>query len=178
MNKNSKPKKSNASLALSLLMLSVGMLGLAYASVPLYRVFCQVTGYGGATGRADVAPVQEGARKMTIRFDANVNGLDWQFTPAHTVTVTTGEQKLISYTAKNTGKTATTGVATFNITPEKAGGYFDKIACFCFINQTLQPGEEVNMPVSFFVDPDIEKDPNLSDVTTITLSYTFFPAKE
>jgi cytochrome c oxidase assembly protein subunit 11 len=158
-----------------------GMAALAFASVPLYRLFCQVTGYGGTTQRAASAPAEIGTRVVTVRFDANVASRDlgWEFKPAQTeVRARVGEEHLAFYRAHNFGSGPTVGVATFNVTPHKAGPYFQKVACFCFAEQELKPGESIDMPVSFFVDPAIEKDPNLKDVTTITLSYTFFRAKD
>lgn len=159
---------------------AAGMVGLSFASVPLYRLFCQVTGYGGTTQRAEHAPAQAGERVMTVRFNADVagNGLAWSFQPVEReVQVRVGEERLIHYRATNLGATPATGTATFNVTPQKAGVYFQKIACFCFTEQRLEAGESVDMPVSFFIDPDIVKDPNLRDVHAVTLSYTFFRAK-
>ncbi len=155
-----------------------GMLGLAYASVPLYKLFCQVTGYGGTTQRAEQAPTSETAstRMIKVLFDANTaTDLPWDFKPEQrTVTVRVGEEALAFFSAHNTADSAVTGQATFNVTPDKAGLYFVKVACFCFDEQTLQPGQSVDMPVAFYVDPAIEEDPNLEDVSEITLSYTFF----
>ena len=159
-----------------------GMVGLAYASVPLYRLFCQVTGYGGTPGVAAAAPGLVAAaaeRVITVRFDATVNsGLPWHFEPVQrTLTVRPGEEALAFYRARNRGRAPLTGVATFNVTPLKAGAYFDKLDCFCFTEQRLEPGRVVDMPVSFFIDPAIVEDRNLDDVDTITLSYTFFRAE-
>lgn len=152
------------------------MVGLVSASVPLYRLFCQVTGYGGTTQRAEEAPAIVGDRLMTVRFNADVNGrLPWSFHPEQReVTLPVGEMALAFYRAENRSGERITGTATFNVTPAKAGRYFNKIACFCFTEQTLEPGESVKMPVSFFVDPMLLDDPDLKDVQTITLSYTFF----
>lgn len=154
----------------------LGMVGLTAASVPLYRLFCQVTGYGGTTQVADdVAP---GALEQTIqvRFDASVSSeLPWHFQPVEReIEVRIGEEYLAFYQAVNTSDRPIVGSATFNVTPHKAGPYFSKIACFCFTEQVLQPGEAVDMPVSFFVDPAILDDANTKDLPTITLSYTFF----
>lgn len=173
-------RRSNNSLALSLVALVAGMGMLAYASVPLYRLFCQVTGFGGTTQVAEAAPATVSDRQVTVRFNAYLHGgLPWDFKPVEKhVAVNVGQQHLISYTAENLANTPVKGTATFNVTPLKAGQYFSKIQCFCFEEQTLQPGQKVSMPVSFFVDPAIEDDPNLDDVTTITLSYTFFQVKE
>jgi cytochrome c oxidase assembly protein subunit 11 len=153
-----------------------GMLGLTAASVPLYRLFCQVTGYGGTTQRADLAPGSQG-ETIKIRFNADIAaGMAWSFMPAvHEIEVPIGEQHLAFYRAHNNGTRPVTGTATFNVTPSKAGYYFSKIDCFCFSEQTLQPGESADLPVSFFVDPEILDDPDTQDVRSITLSYTFFP---
>jgi cytochrome c oxidase assembly protein subunit 11 len=163
-------------------MIVAGMLMLAYASVPLYDLFCRVTGFGGTTQQAIVAPPSSAilARKVTVSFNADTaRDLPWEFKPMQkAVNVRVGENKLVFYTAKNVSDKPVTGIATFNVTPEKAGGYFNKIQCFCFENQTLQPGEEVTMPVSFFVDPTVANDKNMDDLQDITLSYTFFTAKK
>jgi cytochrome c oxidase assembly protein subunit 11 len=176
------PKQANRRVAAAMGAIVVVMAGLAFAAVPLYRVFCQVTGYGGTTQRAEEIPDHVGKRVTTVRFNADVAGQDlpWQFTtPAESqVDVHVGEDRLVFFHAKNIGQAPSVGVATFNVTPFKAGPYFKKVACFCFSEQTLNPGETIDMGVSFFVDPAIDKDPNLRDVTTITLSYTFFRAKD
>jgi cytochrome c oxidase assembly protein subunit 11 len=172
--------RANARVALLTGGVVVGMVGLAFASVPLYRMFCQVTGFGGTTQRAEKAPDEIGERVMTVRFNADVAGtnLPWTFAPVEReVKVHVGEERLIHYRAINRGKEPVIGTATFNVTPAKAGIYFQKIACFCFAEQKLDPGESIDMPVSFFIDPDIAKDPNTRDLQTITLSYTFFRAK-
>ena len=152
------------------------MLGLTAAAVPLYRLFCQVTGYGGTTQVAEALPAGPLKQTVKVRFNAEVDPeLPWTFQPAQReVEVRIGEQSLAYYRARNRSDHAIVGQAVFNVTPFKAGPYFDKIACFCFEEQLLQPGEEVDMPVSFFVDPAILDDPNTGDVRTITLSYTFF----
>ncbi|PHZ85618.1 cytochrome c oxidase assembly protein [Paremcibacter congregatus] len=161
------------------IMLGV-MIGLVVASVPLYRLFCQVTGYGGTTQKAESSTGTVLAREMTVRFNADVNQhMPWYFKPVQTsVTVKVGEEALIFYKAVNNSNKTITGTATFNVTPFKAAMYFNKIDCFCFTEQTLAPGEEVDMPVTFFVDPDIVNDKRLEEVTEITLSYTFFEADE
>jgi cytochrome c oxidase assembly protein subunit 11 len=172
--------RANARVAFVTGGVALGMVGLAFASVPLYRIFCQVTGYGGTTQRAEHAPEAAGERTITVHFNADIAGsnLPWIFAPVERdVTVRVGEERLIHYRATNRGATPVVGTATFNVTPAKAGIYFQKIACFCFSEQTLAPGESVDMPVSFFIDPDIVKDPNTRDVRNITLSYTFFRAK-
>ncbi len=160
--------------ALSLLILA--MVGLTAASVPLYRLFCQVTGYGGTTQVAEEAVPGALAETISVRFDASIGDeLPWQFQPVEReIEVRIGEERLAFYRAVNTGDRPIVGSATFNVTPHKAGSYFSKIACFCFTEQVLQPGEEVDMPVSFFVDPAILDDLNTRDLKTITLSYTFF----
>jgi len=156
---------------------ALGMVGAAFAAVPLYRVFCQVTGYGGSTNVATMAPGDIVAdRQITVKFDANVaRGMAWDFRPARRqVSVAAGEETLVFYVATNpTGRTIT-GSATFNVSPAKAGKYFSKIECFCFTEQVLVPGQSVDMGISFFVDPEIVNDRYLDDVTEITLSYTFF----
>ena len=163
-----------------LLVLIMGMGVLSYASVPLYKLFCQVTGYGGTTQQATGPSPQILERNIKIRFDANTKPtLDWDFQPLQTsMNILVGQNALAFYKAVNTGKDPIVGTATFNVTPEKAGVYFNKIDCFCFVEQLLAPQEAVDMPVSFFIDPDIVNDPNLDDVTTITLSYTFFPSAD
>jgi len=157
------------------------MFALVGASVPLYRLFCAATGYGGTTQRAETAPASEVANRIiTVRFDAQTaTNLDWEFRPlVASVQVHPGEEKVIAYRAVNHARTPVTGTATFNVTPYKAGLYFDKLQCFCFTKQYLKPGESKDLSVSFFVDPDIVKDANASDVDTITLSYTMFRATE
>jgi cytochrome c oxidase assembly protein subunit 11 len=156
------------------------MVAASYAAVPLYRLFCQITGFGGTTQIATApaaGPAADG-RVIRVSFDATVNsGLPWSFEPEQRfVDVRPGQQVLIQYRARNLSKEAVTGVATFNVTPHKIGAYFDKVQCFCFTEQTLQPGESIDMPVLFFVSPDIAKDRNADDVTDIVLSYTFFRA--
>jgi len=174
----SAPKQRNRRTALSLLMIVVGMGCMAFASVPLYRLFCQATGFGGTTQRAETAPAQIADRIITVQFDATVGDVPWEFEPVQReVAARVGETELIVYRAHNASRQGITGTATFNVTPSKAGQYFDKIQCFCFTEQTLQPGETAELPVSFFIDPAILQDHDLDDVDTITLSYTFFRAK-
>ncbi|APF36895.1 cytochrome c oxidase assembly protein [Chelatococcus daeguensis] len=157
----------------------VGMVGLAYASVPLYDLFCRVTGYGGTPQISDGPSARRSEREVTVRFDSNVApGISWRFTPeAREVTVKLGETKTVMYKFTNTSDRPTTGIATFNVQPELAGAYFNKIQCFCFTEQTLQPGETVEAPVVFYVDPDIVNERDIADIRTLTLSYTVFPAK-
>jgi len=165
-------------LALVLVAGVAAMIGLTYASVPFYRIFCQVTGFGGYTQRADHAPSAALDRMVTVRFNADVNvGLPWLFAPLQReMRVHVGETAMAYYRAQNLAGRRVTGQATFNVTPDKAGLYFTKIACFCFNEQTLEPGQSVDMPVTFFVDPKLASDPKMADVQTITLSYTFFRA--
>jgi cytochrome c oxidase assembly protein subunit 11 len=160
------------------LMALAFMVGLVVASVPLYQLFCRVTGYGGATRVAAAAPGMVG-RPVTVRFDASVTkGMPWKFEPVQRqITTRLGEEVLAVFRATNTGHEPIVGTATFNVTPDKAGRYFNKIACFCFSEQRLEPGETVEMPVTFFVDPAIAEDPDANEVNTITLSYTFFRKK-
>lgn len=155
----------------------VAMVGVSYAAVPLYQLFCQVTGYGGTTQRVEQMSDTVLDRKIKVRFDANVAaGLPWEFKPVEReVEIKIGETIQIAYTAENKSDQTTYGQATFNVTPMSAGAYFNKIQCFCFTENALAPGEVMNMPVVFFVDPEIVNDVDAKDVTTITLSYTFFP---
>lgn len=166
----------NASIGFLLGALVFLGVGLAYAAVPLYQLFCQVTGFGGTTQVSKVVPDTVLDRKMAIRFNADIDpALPWSFQPVQReVTVRVGESSLIFYRVTNHGSTPVVGTATFNVTPHKAGSYFDKVECFCFTEQRLAPGETAELPVSFFIDPDIVKDRKLDDVSTITLSYTFF----
>tara|TARA_Y100001970_G_scaffold293928_1_gene444716 strand:- start:3145 stop:3753 length:609 start_codon:yes stop_codon:yes gene_type:complete len=154
----------------------LGMGGLVAVAQPLYEIFCQVTGYGGTTQKVDSESVEMGDREIIVQFNADVAGkLPWRFKPGQReIKLRIGENKLAFYSATNLSNEAISGSATFNVTPQKAGIYFNKIDCFCFQEQVLMPGETVEMPVTFFVDPDIENDKNLDDVRTITLSYTFF----
>lgn len=181
----SKPGRNakNLKTAVTLFGIVGGMVGLAFASVPLYQLFCQVTGFGGTTRVAEAAPGATGAleaREITVRFDANVNSkLPWAFSPDQRLIVSqVGVESLATYTAKNTSDQPIVGTASFNVTPHKAGIYFSKMECFCFTEQRLEPGESISMPVSFYVDPEIATDPNTQEITTITLSYTFFKAHD
>ncbi len=161
-------------------VMALAMLGLAFAAVPLYDAFCRLTGYGGTP---QVVPGHGTpivlARKMEIRFDANISpDLPWSFGPNEKkMIVQVGEMLKTSYYARNLSSRKIAARATYNVTPEKAGYYFSKIQCFCFTSQTLAGKENVDMPIVFFVDPEIDKDPEMADVKVITLSYTFFPAK-
>ena len=168
----------NRRILVILAVVVAAMVGLAYASVPLYQLFCQVTGYGGTTqvtGDAAVEILPD--HLVRVRFDANTNpALNWRFEAVDApVTLNPGEEVVINYRATNLGDTASAGTSTYNVTPVKAGPHFMKIDCFCFIEQTLQPGESVLMPVRFYIDPDIAREPSTADIDEIILSYTFFP---
>lgn len=169
---------SRFSLVLSLVALVAGMTMLAYASVPLYRMFCAVTGFGGTPKIASAAPGVAGEREFIVRFDANVSpGLPWEFAPGEReIRLRAGEERLTFYTVRNTATADVTAHATYNVVPAQAGAYFAKVECFCFRDQTLPAGKTVTMPVSFFIDPSILDDPEMKNTRTITLSYTFFPA--
>ena len=172
------PSGKNRNIALILFVLAIGMVGMAYAAVPLYYAFCAATGYGGTTRVAEANLKGVIARQITVRFDSNIDGdLPWQVTPARPSTDKIGDVQTIEFTARNLSNKTVTGQASFNVTPEQAGSYFNKIQCFCFTQQTLKPGETVQMPVTFFVDPDIDKDAELKTVHEITLSYTFYASK-
>jgi cytochrome c oxidase assembly protein subunit 11 len=171
-------RRRNGATVVLLVSVVTGMIGLSFASVPLYRLFCQATGFGGTTQRADRTPAKAADAVVTIRFNAETApDLGWEFRPLQdAITVHPGEQRQIFYRAVNKNAEPVTGSATFNVTPAKSGIYFDKIQCFCFTEQHLEPGQSVDMGVVFFVDPDILTDPNTTDVRTITLSYTMFRA--
>ncbi|PWC37592.1 cytochrome c oxidase assembly protein [Azospirillum sp. TSO35-2] len=173
-------RRRNRLMVGSLFGLVLGMIGLTYASVPLYSLFCAATGFGGTTQRAEQAAARIVDRKVTVRFNADTNGaLPWSFRPEQKeVVLKLGETAFAAYRAENKGAKPTVGTAVYNVTPEKVGSYFNKIQCFCFTEQVMQPGQAVDMPVVFFVDPAMADDPNMDDVTTITLSYTFFRAKD
>lgn len=165
----------NKRVALVLGGVALGMVGLAFASVPLYQLFCQVTGFGGTTQVATDNPKGVIAREMKVRFDVNVErALDWTVKAATPITDQIGRVDTVNYIATNNSDKPITGQAIFNVVPEKAGVYFNKIECFCFTEQTLQPGETVEMPIVFFVDPDLDKNHELKTVKEITLSYTFY----
>ena len=178
----------NRRTMLTMFGLALGMLALGYAAVPLYDLFCRVTGFGGTTQQASESDAEvaariaasAGGRQMSIRFDANTaRDVPWTFRPTQvTDTVQIGQRDLATYTAKNNSDVPVTGTATFNVEPESAGRYFNKIQCFCFTEQVLQPGQEVTMPVLYYVDPAILQDENAKDIEQITLSYTFHKAIE
>ena len=159
-------------------LVPIAMVGAAYASVPLYQLFCQVTGYGGTTQIATAAASTVLERTIKVRFDANVApGVPWTFTPEKPVVeLGLGENGLAFYKVKNNSDRAVTAVATYNVTPHKVGPYFQKLECFCFQDRTLQPGEEMELPVIFYVDPALATDSGVKEVTEVTLSYTFFKA--
>ncbi|MEC9022756.1 MAG: cytochrome c oxidase assembly protein [Pseudomonadota bacterium] len=161
---------------LGLLLIIGVMTGLTSYSSTLYKMFCDFTGYGGTTQRAEVSSDTILERMIRVRFNADVNSaLDWEFRPVQKETkIRVGEKALAFYLARSTAEKPITGTATFNVTPAKAGKYFVKTECFCFTEQTLAAGEAIDMPVQFYIDPEIAQDRNLDDVDTITLSYTFF----
>jgi len=170
--------QKNRRTALVMLGVVAAMLGLAFASVPLYRMFCELTGFAGTPARAASAP---GAvtGQIGVRFDANIHpGLPWRFEPEQTtVRIQPGARTKIFYRAQNLSARTWTGQAVFNVSPDQVGKYFKKIQCFCFTEQTLKAGEKVDMPVVFFVDPAIKKNPDTKDIDEITLSYTFYPVE-
>ncbi len=173
-----KARRNNAPIVVVLVSVVGGMLALTASAVPLYRLFCSVTGFGGTTGVTTAETAKAASDKtIAVRFDANVNpALPWRFEPEkREVRVRLGEPTLAFYKAVNVSDHTVTGTATYNVTPYKAGIYFSKIQCFCFTEQTLAPHQSAEMTVQFVVDPEIFKDPNTTDVTAITLSYTFFP---
>ena len=172
-------KDKNARLAWTMVAIVGGMLGLAYAAVPLYEIFCKATGFAGTPQVAQEGERPVLGRTVTVRFDSNVDpNLPWRFEPAEReVKVHLGEEKLVFFRATNVSQRPIVGTATFNITPERTGRWFDKIQCFCFTEQVLKPGQSVDMPVTFFVDPEMDKDRRYDDIRTVTLSYTFYEAK-
>jgi cytochrome c oxidase assembly protein subunit 11 len=177
--------RRNAKVGIIAFLGALAMLGLGYASVPLYDLFCRVTGFGGTTqvaseGEAAKAALRATGKTISIRFDASTAvDMPWTFKPVHpTDTVEIGVRDLASYTARNNSESPITGTASFNVEPAQAGKYFNKIQCFCFTEQTLQPGQEVNMPVLFYVDPAILDDEVIGDIEQITLSYTFHRTSE
>lgn len=169
--------RKNRRMGLYVILAVVFMVGLSFASVPLYNLFCQVTGYGGTTQTAEALPskvIED--RTITIRFNTDVApDLPWEFeAEKKTVSVHPGQKGLITYRAKSLSDLPVAGAALYNVIPLKAGQYFHKVQCFCFEEQILEPGQEVSMPVMFYVDPSIADDPGMSDVNHITLSYTFY----
>ena len=170
-------KTRNRRTGTMVLLIVVAMIGLSFAAVPLYSLFCKVTGFGGTTMTAEKAPDHIVDRDLTIRFNTNTDAnLPWDFKPGKKYVKTkVGQQTLVAYTARNWSNQTSGGTAVFNVTPPKAGKYFRKIECFCFQEQILGPRQSVNMPVLFFIDPAFADDEDMQDVTTITLSYTFYP---
>ena len=173
-------KAQNKKVIFIITFIGMLMLSLSYAAVPLYDIFCRVTGFGGTTQIASSAPGSTGHPNINIRFESNItDSLNWDFySKTKTVKIPMGEEKTIYYFAKNLSDEPIVGTATFNVTPAKAGQYFMKIDCFCFIEQLLNPGESMNMPVTFFIDPDLYKDENVQEVNEITLSYTFMKSMD
>ena len=173
-------KAQNKKVIFLITFVGMLMLSLSYAAVPLYDIFCRVTGFGGTTQIASSAPGSSGHPNINIRFESNItNSLNWDFySKTKTVKIPMGEEKTIYYFAKNLSDEPIVGTATFNVTPAKAGQYFMKIDCFCFVEQLLNPGESMNMPVTFFIDPDLYKDENVQEVNEITLSYTFMKSMD
>ena len=174
--------KNNSRTVAMCVGMVLGMGGLSYASVPLYQLFCQVTGYGGTTQQIDAeaaAGVAVIDRDINVRFDANTASvLNWDFAPEkREVTIKMGEQIIINYVAKNLSKKPIVGMASFNVTPQAAGVFFNKIECFCFTDTYIEPGETLQMPVTFYVDPDMDKEKAMKALQTITLSYTFFESE-
>ncbi|WP_033925047.1 cytochrome c oxidase assembly protein [Sphingomonas sp. 35-24ZXX] len=172
--------RRNRRAAIIALSFALGMLGLGYAAVPLYRIFCEATGFGGTTMKVSEATASAIAvtdKQITVRFDSNVSSaLPWRFKPENpTEKITIGARDMAAFVAENLSSKPVTGTATFNVTPVQAGRYFAKVQCFCFTEQTLQPGEKVRMPVIYYVDPAILTDPDTKDIEEITLSYTFYP---
>ncbi len=174
-----KLRSRNARWLLALASTAGLMLGTAFAAVPLYNTFCRITGFGGTTQVAATESDKAIERVIAIRFDANVNGeLPWAFQPSQReVLLRVGENAVAYYRARNLGDRTITGTAVFNVTPQKAGQYFSKVECFCFSEQTLAPGATADLPVAFYVDPEIAGERNLDDVSAITLSYTFYPSE-
>ena len=169
-------QKRNRRVALWAAGVVAGMIGLSYAAVPFYEMFCRVTGFGGTPVRVTEGAREIAARSMTVRFNASMHGqLPWKFVPLQTeVTVQLGEERVIWYRATNLSARPIVGTATYNVTPEIAGPFFNKLQCFCFTEQLLQAGESIDMPVSFFIDPEMANDRRYDGVRTVTLSYTFF----
>ena len=175
LNNHNAIKTQNRRVIFVISFIGLIMLSLSFASVPLYDIFCRVTGFGGTTQIASSAPGSQGFPDINIRFESNTSqSLNWSFFPKNkVVTIPLGEEITVFYVAKNLSNNPIVGTATFNVTPAKVGQYFMKIDCFCFVEQFLNPGESIEMPVTFFIDPEIFKDENAKEVNEITLSYTF-----
>lgn len=178
------PQKSNKNFAFALVGLAFSMVMLSFAAVPIYSLFCKITGYGGTVARQEFSTYYhkktKGTRKINIEFDANVdNALPWRFIPKQRRTIATpGYNTLIFYETENFSNHDIIGTSVYNITPNKAGKYFVKIHCFCFEEQLIKAGRKMLMPVTFLIDPDLEEDPEMDDVNTITLSYSFFKVRD
>lgn len=172
--------RNNKRLALTILGVAFLMLGMAFAAVPLYRMFCQVTGFAGTPVVAKTESAVQGKRIMNVRFDANVSPeLNWSFKPEiNSIDVRTGKTVTIFYKVTNNSSERQTAMATYNVAPDQSGGYFNKIACFCFTDKTLEPGQTIDMPVVFYLDPALEKDETMRNVAGVTLSYTFIAKKQ
>ncbi|MDE2362741.1 MAG: cytochrome c oxidase assembly protein [Hyphomicrobiales bacterium] len=177
---NAPPPRNRRFAAFTALATACLMLGLSFAAVPLYRAFCAATGYGGTTQRAEVAPAAPGKRVLTVRFDSNVGGgLPWRFEPETAqISLRTGQTSTVFYRVTNEADHPISATAAYNVTPDQAGSYFDKISCFCFSEQTLAAHETAEWPVVFFLDPALEKDDSMAGVEQLTLSYTFFESKQ
>ncbi|HVN00241.1 MAG TPA: cytochrome c oxidase assembly protein [Caulobacteraceae bacterium] len=170
--------RRNRVVALVCGLIFCGMVGAAFAAVPLYRAFCQATGFNGTVRRATAAPTEVSDRTVIVAFDTNVRGLAWTFQPNVPSLVTRpGDSKLAFFRVTNNSDKSLTGRAVYNVTPESAGAYFSKLECFCFKNQTLAPHQTAEFPVVYFVDPRFGKDDDTKGIKEITLSYTFFPAQ-
>lgn len=173
--------RANTRTGLMAAAIALSMVGVGFAAVPIYRIFCQVTGFGGTTMRvseAQAATVEAVSKTIVVRFDANQRGLPWEFKPERpTDTVSIGARDMSIFVAKNLSNAPMVGTATFNVTPAQAGKYFNKIQCFCFTEQRLEAGQEIRMPVLYYVDPKIMTDPETKDIEEITLSYTFYPVE-
>ena len=167
--------------ALACVAVVVGMTGLAFASVPLYALFCKATGFDGTprVGAAPTTSVEAGAKPLTVHFDTNVaSKLPWRFRPeTRSVAATPGATSTVFFKVTNTGPTPSTGIAVFNVQPDLMGSYFVKVQCFCFNEHTLQPGESMEFPLVFYVDPKLRQDPDIGDLSQMTLSYTYYPSK-
>ncbi len=171
--------RQNRKIAIAVAGTAAFMLAMAFAAVPLYQIFCQVTGFGGTPQIADKASATLGKRIMNVRFDANVSPeLDWSFKPdVNSMKVRTGKTVTIFYKVTNNSSQTQTAMATYNVVPDQAGGFFNKISCFCFTDKTLGPGESMDMPVVFYLDPALESDSTMRNVAGVTLSYTFIAKK-
>lgn len=169
----------NARVALICLAFAFGMVGAAYAAVPLYRIFCQVTGFDGTVRRAEAAPTKAIDRTITVRFDTNVRGVPFDFDPqVRTQDIQIGKPALAFFKVTNRSDRAVVAQAAYNVVPETAGPYFQKLECFCFTEQTLQPGQTIEFPMTYFVDPEMASDPETRTMNEIVLSYTFFPVEK